>query len=74
MFEIDKIPSHLLVSKRVSKVSSCQIEIDAKAPDILNSNLSLLSHSRVGSQLSETSRYEFLVVMNILSLLKSNWK
>jgi hypothetical protein len=56
---MNKIPGHLLVSKRVPKISTCEIEVDAKAPDILNSNQSLLSTSILETQESEKARLDF---------------
>ena len=47
-FHASNVPSHLLLPEHVARVSSCALEIDGLAPDILNSNSSLLSHSLLG--------------------------
>ena len=44
-FDASNVPSHLLLPEHVARVSSCELEIDGLAPDILNTNSSLLSHS-----------------------------
>jgi hypothetical protein len=47
-FSASTLPSHLLLPDHVARVSSCELEIDGLAPDILNTNSSLLSHSLLG--------------------------
>ena len=52
-FEIDELPSCLILPETVQRISTCELEIDAVAADVLNSNKSLLSLSSVGSSFSE---------------------
>ena len=45
IFSDSNLPSYLLMPETVSPVTSCELEIDGVAADILNTNSSLLSTS-----------------------------
>jgi hypothetical protein len=60
IFTESEIPVYLLLPESVNRMSSCELEIDGVAPDILNTNNSLLSNSVLGA--ARLDRYNFFVI------------